>query len=160
MNPVVKARIFLALLAGAYLWAAALLLGGCGEGWKAREGWEQSGAGEPPGAAEVFQAAHDLAPCSIEPWGGWVTWHDGPFDCGGVLAAGCFTGGPTGEARLDVVGLPWFGTAQRSGLPHELGHYVLARCQGDWSEAGADAFAEAVRERIRLQGLRAARHAE
>ena len=41
----------------------------------------------PSNVEEVLEAAHALAPCDIEPWGGWITWHAYAFDeCAGHVA--------------------------------------------------------------------------
>jgi hypothetical protein len=129
---------------------ALLLLAACDGGWEDREGWIDEGAPftAPARTDEVLEAAFLLAPCRIEPWGGWITWHREPFLCGDTLAAGCFDGAVERSARLSVVGAPIFMDALQSALPHEIGHYVHARCDGDYSEKAADAFAAKVRDHL------------
>jgi hypothetical protein len=125
--------------------AVALCLAACDSGWDSRDGWEQSG--DAPGlVAEVLAAAQAVAPCKIEPWGGWIEWVPGPFECGGVHAEGCFPGAVDRSARLRLVGQPFRDDARWSALPHELGHYVHARCDGDYSEEAARDFAMRVLE--------------
>lgn len=133
--------------------AGMALLGvlcGCGEEpWKTRSGWQHEGVltAIPPGVEEVLQAAGELAPCLVEPWGGWVEWYDGPFSCGGVPAGGCYR--EVREARVQVVGLPYRQEALTTALAHELGHYVEDRCFGSTTERGADAFAAEVYRYLR-----------
>lgn len=95
-----------------------------------RDGWSQSGAA-PAHAAEVLQAAAEVAPCPIQPWGGHVDWVTDPFLCSSTLAAGCYSG--CGD--LTVMGLPGFTSALDSALGHELAHHVEVECFGDTSES-------------------------
>jgi hypothetical protein len=129
-------------------WAlVAVALVGCGEiDWETREGWVMEGDAEPPRRAqEVLDVAQSLLPCRIEPWGGWIEWVSTRFDCAGVTAEGCFVGAVTCEARIKLVGR-YEQDAKWSALPHEIGHYVHARCDGDYSEEAANDFARQVRE--------------
>ena len=128
---------------------ALLLLAACGPQWEDRDGWAMEGdlAAEPDGVDAVLAAAQVLTPCRIEPWGGWVEWSAEPVTCGPESGKwGCFGyDGDLLEARVVVVGAPEFPDAAYGFLPHELGHYVNARCFGDYSEDAANHFAAEVR---------------
>jgi len=114
---------------------ALLLLAACGPQWEDRDGWAMEGAA-PAHVAEVLHAADELRSCDFR-WGGWIAWMPGPFDCSGVRAEGCFRGADDMSARIDAAGEPFRNDARWSALPHELGHYLAARCQGDYSEDAA-----------------------
>lgn len=69
--------------------------------------------GEPdPGYVDVLASAN---PCD---WTGVVEWVDGPFNCDGILAAGCYWYFECPQ-RIEVMR---FGDAARSALGHELEH--------------------------------------
>ena len=126
---------------------ALLLVTACDPTWNARYGWEESGESIPPDTQAIYAAAHALAPCAIEPWGGWVDWRSQPFDCAGVQASGCFIGSLDLSAHLIITNWP-LDRPIEGPLAHELGHYVHARCSGDYSEAAASDFALKVRAYI------------
>jgi hypothetical protein len=67
----------------------------------------------PSGVEEVLAAAREYGPCGITPWGGWIEWYDGPFDCGGAPAAGCYPGYLERSAHVQIVGRPGVAGAGR-----------------------------------------------
>ena len=86
------------------------------------------------GADEVIARAAAICPSRIL---GTITWTEAPFDCVGVLAAGCLDSvGPCGIDARVLRREP----ATASALAHEIGHY----CTGSPKEADADDFAARV----------------
>jgi len=132
---------------------ALLLLAACGPQWEDRDGWAMEGDVSVvfDDTQAVLDAAEAIRPCDFR-WGGWLTWHAAPFACSGTSVVGCFIGSEEHSARIALMGAGSFlaPDAAHSALPHELGHYVLARCNGDYSESGAERFAEDVRARLGL----------
>lgn len=130
-----------------------LLLAGCGPQWDLTDGWTYTGD-VPARVDEILEVAHDMLPCKIEPWGGEVEFLSQPFECGGVLAAGCWIGFPTAP-RFQVVynpepfhmpdgSLRYLDSVEKTALIHEVGHFVLEYCGKADTEEAANEWAATV----------------
>jgi hypothetical protein len=122
-----------------------LLLAACAEKpVDLRDGWTVTGLA-PEGLDVALTVAHDLAPCSIEPWGGDIDFVEGPVDCYGVPGTGCWFGDDEDAYRMDV-GVAYspepmtacredgyckthvLDRVDRTALFHELNHFIVPYC--------------------------------
>lgn len=102
----------------------------------AASAWTMKGGPVPPDADVVLLTVREALPCAVlnATWSGTVTWVDGPLDCQGVKAAGCWDGIIVlgGAAYFRISSGALVGPSAADGaLIHETGHYGWNLCGKD-----------------------------